>query len=597
MAGLGIEQLNIVDSLNERATTCSVTLAPLERIGAPAAEFRFVGDTRQPSGITLRPNGSVLDVYGPGDALHSIFHGSIEVMDDLENADAYTYHIGLSAIPASQAHRVKMSLLYDLINNASQVSPNTTNWTVLQDACNKVGIPFGRCDLPEVAVYGNYEIDFQNICEIAEAFCEPFNHFEYKHYFVRVSERDGLTIIGIDYTQAGGVDNYYELQNIENKTRTFQRYMPDGKIGNCDVLLVGADMFRSNTDNGLITNITQVWTTGAPGNNTDSWVESSTTIEYIIQILNTELGPITSIAAAQVALQQQGVYQSGIRILSSRPTYNSQTTFTAENVLLDKTETWYTYQDVQIAAQIDKLAEIPKSYLIYEETLTTKYPAGREFAQTLVKKWYTYGITGAQTGSQTNTYYNDGRGAWVLHNTQGSAPAGADVTNANIQFSTQPGDNPSALGIIPILVPDHEPQPSTVIGKYQLLDGSPLDINIVAPSKLTIINGVTTNWDPTGAILDAEQQEKKAFRLSAPYMGYDGLFLIWAMCQRQLALEQLGVYWEIVKSTATLDLSPAAGESIVISGSSGVCEAVEHNISQDAGVTTITMKRLITPEV
>jgi hypothetical protein len=146
-------------------------------------------------------------------------------------------------------------------------------------------------------------------------------------------------------------------------------------------------------------------------------------------------------------------------------------------------------------------------------------------------------------------------------------------------------------------VPDHEPQPSTVIGKYQLLDGSPLDINIVAPRKLTIINGVTTNYDPTGAILDAEQQEKRAFRLTAPYMGYDGLFLIWVMCQRQLALEAAGAYWEIVKSTATLDLSPSAGESIVISGSSGICEAVEHNISQDTGVTTVTMKRLITPEV
>lgn len=78
-------------------------------------------------------------------------------------------------------------------------------------------------------------------------------------------------------------------------------------------------------------------------------------------------------------------------------------------------------------------------------------------------------------------------------------------------------------------------------------------------------------------------------------MGWDGLDLIWAMCVRQKELETTGVYWESVKATATIDTSPAAGESVIVSDSSGICNSIEHAITGDAAMTTLSVSRLITP--
>ena len=74
-----------------------------------------------------------------------------------------------------------------------------------------------------------------------------------------------------------------------------------------------------------------------------------------------------------------------------------------------------------------------------------------------------------------------------------------------------------------------------------------------------------------------------------------GLALIWAMCVRQRELENAGVYWELVKATASIDTSPAAGESIVVKGSSGICDSVEHALTGDSAMTTLSIRRLITP--
>ena len=95
MSNLTIEQVTITDSLAERARTCTTVLAPISRVGAPNIEFQFPGDTQQLSGTNIRPNGSIINVAaGYGNVpQHTIFSGSVEVMDDLEDANQYTYNI------------------------------------------------------------------------------------------------------------------------------------------------------------------------------------------------------------------------------------------------------------------------------------------------------------------------------------------------------------------------------------------------------------------------------------------------------------------------------------------------------------------------
>lgn len=592
---LGIEQVTITDALTERAKTCTTVLAPLDRIGAPTAEFRLAGDTQQLSGSVYRPNGGMLDVHAAYGNVpsHSIFHGAIEVMDDLENADAYNYTIVLSAIPANQGHRTRISQLYDLATFASQVTANTTTHAILRSACAAVGIPFGRCDLPNVAVYGSYEVIHQNICEIAEAFCQPFNQFEYFHYFVRVSERDGLSIIGIDYTKGGGVANFYEVANVESKTRTFQRYMPDNRLGGCDILLVGADQYRDNDNSGgmtIIYPVTRNWHSDSRTEDAEvgtiEWTETDTFIEYLLAVTippsNPTPGDYTSLEAAQAALSAGEV--ESVVVLSSKTLHTRQCSYTNDEGLVAEVDTWYTYQTKFFATQVYKFGDRGAEVVTRQETLTTQYLDGSSYPETLVKVFFTYGKTGAQSATTTETYYNDGRGAWVLQTVQTESSEGANVTSADIQNDADPDLDWAVKYALP-LATNHGPRPATVIGKYQLLNGSPLVIHL-APKP-----GV---YDPTGALLDEEQREKRCFRISCPYMDYAGLRLIWAMCAHQRALEHAGAYWELVKATASIDTSPAAGESIVVRGSSGICDSVEHVITEDAAMTTLSIRRLVT---
>jgi len=629
---LGIEQVIITDALTERAKTCTTILAPLERIGAPIGEFQFPGDTQGLSGTNIRPNGATLNVFaGYGNVpLHNIFSGTVEEMDDLEDADLYNYTIVLSAIPPSQNHRTKLTLLYDFPFNIVLATPITTTHTILKDACSAAGIPFGRCDLPSVQVWGSYEIIRRNICEIAEGLCQPFNAFDYKHYYVRVSERDGLSIIAIDYTKGGEVSNLYEVENVEQKTRTFQRYMPDNRIGDSDVLLIGADMYNNDPDSnsGTITDwqrVTHTYHSDSREDNkdagTESWVETETTIEFLLEVVNNPgqswgsyqkeldfyLEALAAGAIANLIIAESNVLHiitntfdnEGTVLIGNKPdpdnpsgplipTYGSATQRTQRN------ETWYTYNTIKFPLHVYKAGERTANVLVYEETLTSLYPDGNDFDQTLVKRWYGYSDSGVQNTTTTKTYYNDGRDAWVLQNISSEYSDSPSLTNALIQFYVDKANKgPDFVYNYSYMASLKWPKAAVVIGKYKLLNGYPLNVNTVPPR--TITNADSIGYDPTAAEFEQEQREKRCFQMSIPYMGWDGLDLIWAMCVRQKELEKAGVYWESVKATATIDTSPAAGESVIVSGSSGICDSIEHTITSDAAMTTLSTRRLITP--
>jgi hypothetical protein len=602
---LGIEQVTIVDSLSERAKTCNAVLAPLERIGAPIGEFQFPGDTQSLSGTTIRPNGAMLDVYaGYGTVpVHNIFSGTVEDMDDTENPDLYNYTIVLSSIPSNQCHRTKLTLMFDLAVNESQARANTTTHAILSKACKAAGIPFGRCDLPNCQVYGNYEIVHQNVCEIAEQLCQPFNMFDYIHYFVRVSERDGLSIIGIDYTKGGEVSNLYEIANIEDKLRSFRRYMPDNKLGDTDILLTGADKYTDDPD-ALTTTITS-WDTcyhtyhsdsrdSNDESGTDQWTETDTTVEFVVQVVNNE-GSFYS-GGSDIDEYIQALAQGAIAnviISESNVIHSITNTFDSYEGLVQVVETWYTYEQRKFPMHVYKSGERVAQVLTYEETLTSLYPDESEYEQTLVRKWYGYSESGIQNTSVTKTYYNDGRGSWTLQDTQTEAADSPSMTNAAIQFYVDRANQGPDFVFDTSQSNLRQQKPTVLIGKYKLLNG--VAVNVNTPPRQTVTNRSLYSYDSTASTYDEDQREKKCFQISVPYMGYDGLNKLWAMCVRQKALERAGAYWESVKVTATIDTSPAAGESIIASGSSGIADSVEHAITSDSAITTLSLRRLIVP--
>ena len=667
--------------LTERARTCTTVLAPISRVGAPAAEFQFPGDTQQLSGTNIRPNGSIINVAaGYGNVpQHTIFSGSVEVMDDLENPNQYTYNIVLSEIPASQNHRIKLTLLYDLLFNQTLGDASTTTHALLADACAKAGIPFGRCDLPDVACIGNYEVIRKNICEIAEELCAPFNAFDYFHYFVRVSERDGLSIIGIDYTQAGGVDNTYEVQNVENKTRTFQRYMPDSKIGTSDILLVGADMYAAAViRNGVLFNgqysnkqlppdtftpvpiinfntVTHTYVSdsrsthygensdGSSSVDTDAWVETETTMEFVIREVYAP-GQVTLVTSGELMDHVNASQDSGQVSFDIIESYVTQVVVRSYDTALGPIElaseefTYNTYDYIKFSEQVYKPGELATHVLVYTEVLHNDYIDASLFPLTLNKTWYGYDpATGAQTSRVTKSYHGDNRGNWILDDVSSEDSVSPNMRNSAFKLAGSAGevteDNTQTFQTRGPLTP----KPAALVGKYQLLDGAgytrpayfafnpvtgqpivpsdDLSINpglvIPYPHNLQVLsinsaplrsipiveqNKNLPGYDPTASNFNAEQLEKRCFQMSIPYMDFEGLLLIWAMCKKQQQLENLGVYWEIVKTTASIDTTPAAGESIVAAGSSGICESVEHIITEDSAMTTLGIRRLITPE-
>jgi len=607
MSNLTISQVKITDNLSERAKTCNVTLAPSERVGAPVGEFEFSGDTQQLSGTTMRPNGSQLEVksgYGTV-PVHTIFNGSIENMDDLEDPNQYIYNILLSDVPLNQGYRTKLTIVFDA---ATYVDPNPTGstpaWTILETACAQAGIPFGRCDLPNFNVIGTFEAIRKNVLEIAEELCNPFNTFEFQHYFVRVDSVNGLSIIKVDYTLGGEVSNLYSLSYIENKTRSFARYMPDNRIGPAgDILLVGGDKIGSNTETGadgndgsnLLTKqvtINKTYNSNSSGSSTGGtkWTETTTVMKYVLELTYSA----SAIAPADGLSLEDYIYQlgsgtlKGINILESS-TQSVATRNYEDGELIRLTETYYTYESKSFAQHAYKTSEKTTTVLTYDETTTHEFNYGVDTPSILSKHWYTYSTAGTQESVVTENYVMD-RGAWVLESTDVQHDPGTSLENALISYYAAGGA--TQLSTFPNTASKNSTveansQQHAVIGKYKLLNGA------VVPTIAPLVSSKDKTSDPNQTQFEQEQRERRAFTISVPFMDYNGLRLLYALCLRQRALEIVNPYWENVKVACSIDTSPAAGESIIASGSGGICEQVEHLITEDSATTSLALKRLV----
>jgi L,D-peptidoglycan transpeptidase YkuD (ErfK/YbiS/YcfS/YnhG family) len=250
---LEITEVKIVDTMNERAKTCTLTLAPpdSDRGPRPAAEVHHPGDTQSIVATNIRPNNNLIEVEAAFGGLpqHKIFAGVVEGMDDLEDADKDLFTIDLSATPTNQGHRERVNILHNSTVPTSFSDSKPTgldHWSstdLLNLVCQKAGIKFGRNDLPEHTIWGTFEIIRKNPMEVAEELCAPFNIFDFQRLFVRCDETNGLQIIKIDYTKGAGVTNPYPITSLEQKSRSYGRYMPENRVGNNDIVCRGADIY------------------------------------------------------------------------------------------------------------------------------------------------------------------------------------------------------------------------------------------------------------------------------------------------------------------------------------------------------------------
>jgi hypothetical protein len=604
---LKVSDIKVTDQITDRAKTCVATLKPEDRVASPAAEFGFPGDSPNFSLTAIRPNGARLNVktaYG-GVPLHSIFSGSVEFMDDLEDANQYEYHLDLSSAPGNQAHRNRVSTIFNLSQSPDQRPTCTTAYYILAQVCSKAGLHLGRIDLPNHNVWGTYEVIRKNPMEVAEDLCSPFNQFEYLHYYVRVDEINGLQIIKIDYSLGGEIANCYNMPTPEKFGRSYERYMPDNRLGITDIFLTGADKY-SNSAGGYITaqhtyrsdsrtkaasgTLTPALSGPTPedvfpDNKGGAWAETITLMEFRCLATNQDGTTIPGVSGGDIDDLLTGVLSGAIydlQILESYPIESTSNNY-EDDKLTQTVKTTYTYSDMQFPYEAYEGGG-SSHITLSEETLTTVYPSGQNYNTTLTKRQTLYSKTGQSIGEVTRTYDND-RGNWALElngiTIQHDTSAG--LTNSLLQYykyiRDQAGnhviDTPNAQTAVSSQQSTTSINRSAITGRYQLLNGAPLP-----------------NLAPVDTLRE-RLRDQFAFHISVPYMDYWGLQLIWEICLRQKVLERSNVYWNNITSTSPLDTTPAAGESLAIEGYSGIVSKVEHSIDANSAVTSIELKRLV----
>lgn len=620
---LTITQVKVTDSIEARARTCQVTLAPASSVGAPVIEFQYPGDVQGLSGTNIRPNGSTIKVIVPYQTVsHDIFSGSVEQMDNLEDPDQRTYDIVLSNIPANQSHRQKVTRIFQPVTYENPVpEETTTSHAVLSAVCAAAGIPFGRCDLPNYVILGTYEVIKKSPVQVAEELCQPYNMFEFQHYYVRAEEGYGLQIICVDYTLGSGVSNALSVpqSTIESKTISYQRYMPENKIGRSgDILLTGGDKIETTGVNQEVvcqhTYQTRVSTSptengpgvGELGGSTDlsnplpSYVITTTQLQFIVSITNMpgqtwspgtgEGGQELDIDAVIAALQSQAIQSASI--MESRPVYTIAEYYEWDGGLMSNPElskkitTYYYYwtftMPVHWYSNETKTVTVPVQEVSTVEVYLKGNTTGNiPYDQSMTIRSYSYDSNATQTGTMTQTYYMD-RGLWTLSTTDSEHSTPEGYTNSFLEYFSNAGTAPiptSKAG----LVDGKNVAVTAPIDKYRLLNGAEVKINrnpySVSEAK---------------ALLEEELKERYAYAVSVPTMNLSGLSSIYALILRQQSLENGNVYWQSTKITCTLNTSITVGESVIADGIGGICSSVEHFITQDSAITVATLKRIIT---
>lgn len=595
---MNIKKAVITDDITQLARTCKLTVVPTNLTDRPTAEFSFPQDYSTQTLTSIRPNGAVVSLNANynGGVSHEIFKGNVEFMDDFTDADRYEFNADISQMPIGHPHRRKISYIF---NNIEADFEALTNHKVLQKICDLAGIPLGRVDLPEVSVIGTLDIMNQSPVDVASMFCEPFNLFEFQHYFVR-ADQNGLQIILVDYGEGGvGSGPAYVISNAISVQKSYEAYMPDNRIGQADRFVSGASTTISVPEALQTRSLVHTFYSSSRSDSViakhSRWSETYTTMEITVEIdENTVLPEGTTLQgylnAYDPTKKINGPAFGSPIVVDPDALENLQ----IKEAIVQKTDT-YNYDDVvglitsqhthntyaEQAFSQGSLYEqaVFKRVLTYSESVEYSYPGGA-FGVSLERKWYHYSTSGDVESTTTDRYFGI-RGKWILQDVIHDWNNNLDLTTASILFFGI--DVGAAYRQSPKKAYDTAQKTKTRISRYQLYNGSPFGQSDLKASLPYSNKGLTTDSLNT----------QRVFTVNTPYMNEAGLYLIDALILRQKRTEERNPYWENVTIITPSDFTPVVGAPVVVAGAGGVCMGVTHDITEDSAVTTIKLRRLV----
>lgn len=663
---LAIDKVTVTDDVTMIAKTAKITIKPANKISNPAAEFGFPGDSAGTGISSQRPSDQVVEIQlsYTNNPLAPIFTGLIDFMDDLEDPNLYSADLDLSDVPVGHPHRKKTTTFFsNLQYGPGTVMGFTVNFqtahSILQELCRRLGITFGRCDLPDYPIVGTFEVHQQTITEVASRLIGCFNTFAYMQFFPRI-DRNGLQIIKIDYTLGGEVTNGYEIPSskIKKKTRSFEAYLPSNMVGGADVLLTGAGIPGITTDPGsgegpqgasgapvhIAEEVFTVTTSTSSRDDVnipsihdfDTWVENEVVTNLHIlftgydvtnvptswsttkrsQRSRTLFGtaadpPITVIPPTEVNPDGSAsvvfgsvLFVENYSVIAQDPVSLETRTYDELNGLIQSSTTSYTYEVREVkTGPAFALQTTKKRLLVFERIETYWYVNGEKILNKAINQYYQYDEYGNSTTKFSKQFYGY-RTQWIYDRSHIDVTQNIDltasvtpITNASEAYLAELGFGATAYqsSVSPVnTVGRLQYTFNESLDQYRLFNGSALtkdNFYMNIPTSPMVQN--LTDSQRRREIEAAFQRTNLAWKQNCDHMDYHGLQLIWALVQREIALEKKTCYWEHTEVEAVLDLTPVSGESIILDGASFIVDKVMQTADQNSATTTIKGKRLV----
>lgn len=322
---MNIVKIKVNDNLEQISRTCDVDVRPDERSVRPSIEFQMKGDDAPTLGATdLRPNGETLQILANYEGYSDIlFEGTLDYVDDIQESDGFYGQMSFMNAPSARVYRKSHYEVFNEVAVPNQsmrtLFPKTNSHSVLKKLCEKTGLTFGRCDLPNYPMLGVIEFEGMDLLACAERVAASFNFFPFCQFFPRING-NVFEIIRVDYSDHGEGDSYDLTGEIIDQRHRYHAYIPNEIIGDSNVLLTGAERF------GVLQYSYPKLDTSLPlgedPNATQSLIES-------------QEGPIVDYIQAELARttfpDEIGVDSQEFRFFTVTEKYDSRSQFSEEN--------------------------------------------------------------------------------------------------------------------------------------------------------------------------------------------------------------------------------------------------------------------------
>jgi hypothetical protein len=582
---LNIPKATIKDSLGQLAKSASITaVAPAETV----ARSLFA------------PNGNVvsIDVGYAGITNFQTFKGLVEYADIAIDADSIIQNFDLSDLPKDYPHRQRFSKIWTPDpNDANQL--NSTG--VLADVAGKCGIRVTRNDLEGYSIVNSLEVSQVTLIDLASMLCAPFNHFDYLKYFIKMNS-DGLQIIKADYRSTA--NNAFQISNIVEMHKHYESYMPDGgRIGNKQIVLIGGDILGkptldfSDLPEPVTLTVTQSYHSSSndtsatdQGAYVEGWAERDTTVEYDLTVhfaTDEDFGGLTldsvisglldgtildaSIDASRTIREESRSYVGGYGLIEKEVTsyYFNTKTFTTNSILdtqstskvltSDVTETYsYSPQEIPISRTVRRYGYTPSGFNYTVAILT----------------------------------YNWNRDAWGLNHVESQISPETGLTTLDMALQARGINSSGRYESEFTFNPNQDFSLHSPMDQYRTINGTPV---------------LLTDLGAGGTFQNIQEKvADEVFSVPCPYMNYDGLGKVYALCHQQTVIEQTNLFWEITDITCSIEMAPSVGVGCNLSTAlsvdnepstviaSGILEEIETTVDENRALTRMVLKRLVT---